>query len=217
MTLNQLAASVANALNQPYNHELKERIKDLFKEQVALYIRRQIKEHGMNRQLMLDYPVPIVRVPMFNSPLGDVQIQKEVARSKYKVLTAMNITADAPYTYVGTVDGLIAFPYRNRGEHNSIYLYSPTGGSYSYFMSNGYIYINDKPNHLFKADYIKVEGVFSDPEEVISFYGEESSQDTQLPFPNDIVAIARNNVMQAAGAIRVDDQRVEHNVRPIQE
>ena len=84
-------------------------------------------------------------------------------------------------------------------------------------MSNGYIYINDKPNHLFKADYIKVEGVFSDPEEVISFYGEESSQDTQLPFPNDIVAIARNNVMQAAGAIRVDDQRVEHNVRPIQE
>ena len=71
MTLNQVASSIANHLNKPFNHELKERIKDSFKIKMALWIRRSFKEHGIDELLKISYISKIIRVNPYDKPVSD--------------------------------------------------------------------------------------------------------------------------------------------------
>ena len=43
-TLNQYAARIANMVNQPNNHELKERVKDMIKTMFANRIRQSVEK-----------------------------------------------------------------------------------------------------------------------------------------------------------------------------
>lgn len=208
MTLNEQAAMIANTLNQPFNHELKERIKDIYRQQMALYIRRSIKEHGIDSSLVISYNAELIRVgryskPVFNSD-GDY-----ILRSKYRVPSPLRYPGDSPFIYVGTVDGVTSFPQRNASEATYTHLYLSIGGSISYRLDNGYIYINDRPNHNPKLDYIKVEGIFESPEEVLSMYDDVDGQDINLPFPADIAAIIHGQVLQLVGSVAPDDIAVK--------
>lgn len=209
MTLNQEASNVANTLRQPFNHELKERAKDLIKSELALYIRRSVKDHGIDTMLLLSYVAPITKAPAYPNPIKELK-DRTVIRTKYRVPTPVRFENDAPFTYVGTSDGLVSFPMRNANEASIAYLSSSTGSVYSYRIENGYIIINDKPNNTFKSDYIKIESIFESPEEVLSMYDDIDGQDIQLPFPSDLLAIVRSKVLQSLGAIYPDDIKVTH-------
>lgn len=209
MTLNQLADSVANAINQPFNHELRERIKDLFKEKFATFIRRSVQQHGIDNTLLLSYTTNIVKVDKYNKPI-DNELKQFKLRTEFKVPTPVRFANDAPFTYVGTDDGLLSFPYRNEYEATLTYSFFSTGEFYSYYLSNGYIFINDKPNNRFKGTSIKIESIFESPEEVINIYNEVDGQDTQLPIPLDIINLARVEIMQLVSAIPTDDIAVDH-------
>ena len=209
MTFNQLAASVANALNQPFNHELKERVKDLFKEHIAMYIRRSIQQHGIDNTLLLSYTAEVERTSLYNSPIPN---KKTISKIKTinKVPTPIRFQNDAPFTYVGTDDGLLSFPYRNPFESQLTYSYFPTGEFFTYYLSNGFIVINERPNNSFKGKYIRIESIFENPEEIINMYDNVDGQDTELPFPLDIINIARKEILQMLGAIPTEDIKVTH-------
>jgi len=214
MTLNQLAASVANTLRHPHNHELKERIKDLFKEQIALFIRRSIKEHGIDNILIVSYTSPIVKIKTPSSPIKE-DIETPTFRTEYKVPKPIRYPGDSPFVYVGTTDRLLSFPYRLPHEHNLALSFFSTGSYYSYYLNNGFIHINTKEHNIFKPRYILVEGLFESPEEVLSMYDDIDGQDIQLPFSADLVGLIRDRVTNLAGAIAQEDPRVEINPHQI--
>lgn len=209
MTLNQEASGIANTLNQPFNHELKERAKDLIKQELALYIRRSVRDHGIDQTTLISYDAEIVRVPKYNKPIKE-KSEEVIIRTKYKVPTPVRFENDSPFTYVGSVDGMVSFPIRNPAEATILYLYSSTGESYSYYLHNGYVVINDKPNHTFKHLYIKIESIFENPEEVLSIYDDIDGQDIQIPIPADLMASIRDKVLQTLGAIPPNDIDVTH-------
>lgn len=210
MTLNQEASSIANTLRQPFNHELKERAKDLIKQALALHIRRSVKEHGIDNTLLLSYSAEIVNIPKYEEPITELKQDYKI-RTKYRVPTPVRFKNDAPFTYVGTNDGTHSFPMRNPGEALNMHSYSSTGESYSYYIHNGFIVINSRPYHTFKGKYILVESIFENPEEVITMYKDDDGQNIQLPFPADILAIIRNDVIQSLGSIMPDDIKVTYD------
>ena len=210
MTLNQFAASIANALNQPFNHELKERVKDLFKERIAFYVHRTIERNGISDGLLLSYTAEVKKVSIYNKPIDVDKPELKKSRTVNKVPTPVRFGNDAIFTYVGTDDGLLSFPARNPYEAQITYSFFSTGEFFTYYYANGYIYINDKPNNIFKANYIKIESIFESSEEIIGMYDNTDGQDLELPFPLDIVSLARNDIMQLVGSIPVEDIAVKH-------
>ena len=210
MTLNQEAALIANNLNQPFNQELKERIKDIYKQQMALYIRRSIKEHGIDDGLVVSYTAELIKVGKYNKPIFNEE-GDYILRTKYPVPTPVRYPGDSPFIYVGTDDGLLSFPMRNPMETQVMHLYLFSGRSNSYRLSNGYIYINDNPNFKPKLKYLKVEGIFESPEEVLGIYENTDGQDINLPFPADISAMIQGQVMQIVAALPPDDISVKQS------
>lgn len=210
MTLNQLADSIANQLNQLDNHELKERIKDLFKQEISLYIRRSVRDHGIDNILKLSYDSKLIKVDSFNNIVKE-DVKNYVIRTEYRVPTPVRFSNDAPFTKVSSMDGLITIPNRNKREHLIMHSFSFTGGPYSYEYKNGYIVIYDTPDKKFKANYITIESIFESPDEVLSMYNNIDGQDIQLPMPMDMIANAKDRVLQFIGSKLQEDISVKHD------
>lgn len=176
-TLNQYAARIASLVNQPDNHELKERIKDMIKTGFANRIRQSVEKHGIDDILKLTYTVQVQ--PVTGSLREFV--------TKNKVATPIRITSDAPFMFVGTKEG-ITYRYENsrvaakcRKSGRTTHL--PTGSNISYFVENGYIYIHNPSNvPIFN---IQITSIFENPDEVLATTCD--GQDVELPLPNDML------------------------------
>lgn len=211
MTLNQLADSIANQLRQPFNHELRERIKDLFKEEMSLYIRRSIKEHGIDDILKISYTAKLKLVDELNDPIEDSKKKDKLLRTQFRIPTPVRIKNDSPFTFVGSANRRTSIAKRNLREHYLMHSFSSTGISFSYDYINGYIYLYDHKDNKYKSDYILIESIFESPEEVLSIYDDVDGQDIQLPMPADLVAIIRDKVLQRVGSVQQKDISVEQN------
>ena len=176
-TLNQYAARIASLVNQPDNHELKERIKDMIKTGFANRIRQSVEKHGIDDILKLTYEAEVESITGSANEL----------KTKNKVATPIRIISDAPFMFVGTTDGM-AYRYENsRGaakcRKSGRATHTPTGSSISYFIENGYIHII-KPNDT-NISKIKITSIFENPDEVLATTCD--GQDIELPFPNDML------------------------------
>ena len=207
-TLNQIADSIANNLKQPFNHELKERVKDYVKQELATLIRRSTKEHGIDEQLILTYDSEIIKVNLYDEPVEE-DVKGYKLRSKYRIHKPVRIKNDSPFIYVGTIDGLHSFPIRNEREATIMHSFSFIGESYSYYISNGYIYINTRPHNRYKSKYIRIKAIFENPDEVLSMYDDIDGQDIELPIPIDMIPLFIDKVIQRIGVIRPRDISIE--------
>lgn len=210
MTLNELAAFIANHLNQPFNHELKERIKDEAKAKIAVQLRRSSERHGIDDYFLVSYTAELVKVPINNAPI-EVSSKEYKVRTKYKVPTPIRLHNDSPFTFVGSDDGLISLPKRNAYEANIMHSYSSIGEYYSYTLNNGYIEINDIPENRFKGKYLRVQSAFESPEQVLGMYEDSDGQDIQLPFPIDIIGLIKEELLNQFGSIAQKDISVGQN------
>ena len=176
-TLNQYAARIASLVNQPDNHELKERIKDMIKTGFANRIRQSVEKHGIDDILKLTYEAEVESVTGSTDELI----------TKNKVATPIRIMSDAPLMFVGTTNGQ-AYRYENsRGaakcRKSGRATHIPTGSNTSYFIENGYIHII-KPEDT-SISKIQITSIFENPDEVLATTCD--GQDIELPFPNDML------------------------------
>lgn len=176
-TLNQYAARIASLVNQPDNHELKERIKDMIKTVFANRIRQSVEKHGIDDILKLTYEAEVQLVTGSTDELV----------TKNKVATPIRIISDAPFMFVGTTNGQ-AYRYENsRGaakcRQSGRATHTSTGSNTSYFIENGYIHII-KPKNT-NISKIQITSIFENPDEVLATTCD--GQDIELPFPNDML------------------------------
>ena len=86
-TLNQLSSRIVNMIGQPDNHELRERVKDMFKNIFAKYIRQSSERHGIDEILTLSFIASI-----------DELDYDTIRPSKYRILNKKKL--------IGTVNKL---------------------------------------------------------------------------------------------------------------
>ena len=208
MSLNKEADLIANNLDQPFNHELKERIKELYKQEVALIINK-LANTGIDRQLVINYEAEIETVDVYIDSYNKKGYKGKAIKTKNKVPSTVRIRKDAPYLYVGSIDRRKAYPYRNPSESEVYASFSPTGESYSYDVVNNYIIINDIRTNVFKGKYILIQDIFENPEEVLSKYDDIDGHDIELPIPNDIKAMVRDRILNTLGQMPIDNENVK--------
>ena len=184
-TLNQYAARIASLVNQPDNHELKERIKDMIKTGFANRIRQSVEKHGIDDILKLTYEAELeIEQKTENNITTTIS-----AKTKNKVHTPIRVISDAPFMFVGSTDGK---PYRYENSRTAAKCrqsgratHTPTGSSISYFIDNGFIELSGDIGGLPKPSKIQITSIFENPDEVLAITCD--GQDIELPFPNDML------------------------------
>jgi len=191
-TFNQLSSRVASIIKQPFNHELKERIKDSFKHIYATSIRQSVERNGIDSILKTSYIVEITPCTYITDKLEEITgnyipIEDELPlfRSINKILSPIRILNDAPFTKVGNN---IPIPYRTKSEIHIMDKNNMYNPPLAYYIENGYLYIvSTQIGKSVKDKYITIESIFEDPEQVINYYNDEDWDDTIIPIPNDMI------------------------------
>lgn len=98
-TLNQYAARITNMVNQPNNHELKERVKDMIKTMFANRIRQSVEKNGIDDILKLTFIAPVEELKYSDILPTEYRVANKIRLlgTKYKVPTPVRIQSDAPF------------------------------------------------------------------------------------------------------------------------
>lgn len=204
-TLNQYASKIANMIGRPGDHDVKERIKDAFKATFANRIRQSSERNGIDGILTLTYIAEVVEVSLNSAiakPTDYTNTTKEFTTVN-KVPVPIRVKSDSPFISVTDDEERFNFINCNRSEHRLRASSLPTGILCSYTLINSKLILNIVTNvedltfsnwwgytavpNTTMPKYIKITGIWENPEEVLGMYAVEDGQDIELPLPNDML------------------------------
>lgn len=218
-TFKDLAEKIANVLNKPFTHELKERIKDSFKQVMATRIRQSFETGGIDEILKLNYSLELEVFDKIateiNSMLNQTTSIKNInykLKTIDKVLPSIRFRNEAPFTRVSGLDG-INIPFFNTTELrlNTNNIFKST---LSYNLDNGFIVVTStNKDEKVKLKYINIEGIFESPDKVLNYYNDiVSDEDVAIPFPNDMIQSIFQEILKSEfGIIQVEENTVPLN------
>jgi len=204
-TLNQYASKIANMVGRPGDHEMKERIKDAFKAVFANRIRQSTERNGIDSILNLTYIAEVVEVlanSMIPKPSTYTTTSKEFVTLN-KIPVPIRIKSDSPF--ISVTDDTEHFNFINcsKVEHRLRTNLPSTGFQCSYTLVNNKLILNitqatecltfsnwwgyPAVGTSVIPKYIKITGIFENPEEVLGMYDRTDGQDLELPLPNDML------------------------------
>lgn len=199
-TRNQIATKVANAIGQPFNQELIERIKDSSKWVLATLIRQQVEKHGLNDILLQSYIVPVSKTTTIYPCFGQ-SLDCEVLKTINPIETPIAFYNDAPFTFVGTTDRR-PFAYINPSSaRHQEFLRFPLVNVYNY--TNKHIILLN--NTLITN--ILVESIFENPDALIASCSCESDE-VELPISADLLMICNTELLKEYSALKVADPTI---------
>lgn len=217
-TLNQYASRIAHLVNQPNNHVLKERIKDMIKTMFANRIRQSVEKHGIDDILKLSYTITLTGTKVKDNVDNSAEFNN--FKSENNIATPIRIENDAPFLYVGTTDGL-AYQYLNshtalKFSQSGRVTHSPIG---YYLITNGKLLVHLKDDiHVGKTDVAKgvtkdvvITAIFENPDEVLSILNSDDGQDVELPFPNDMLESIIQEILKTEFNIYPKDSDIRMN------
>ncbi len=216
ITLNLIGDKGANLLRQPDNHEIKERVKDSFKNLMATYIRQSVEKNGIDELLILPFEVKLINRLYPEHRFIKEGVGIELKRSEFKIPTPVRIQNSSPYIYVG--DGINTYTYTTAQELIRRSSFLSMGSAVYYFVENEYIYCKTNDDtHKIKSDAIIVKSIYENPEQVLGYYNTSNDlQDIVIPFPRDMIAKIFIDMLRGEfGIIAVPEEiKVELNERP---
>ena len=215
-TLNQYASRIAHLVNQPNNHVLKERIKDMIKTMFANRIRQSVEKHGIDDILKLSYDLKLTY---------SVTVKENNTTTKYngfksssKIATPIRIENDAPLLFVGTKEG-VPYQYVNSNSFlkfikSGRQTHSPIG---CYLISNGELYVHLKDNSSSTTQDVTITAIFENPDEVLGILNSDDGQDVELPFPNDMLESIIQEILKVEFNIYPKDLdiKINNDVPPV--
>lgn len=188
--MNQLAAKIANLINKPFDHEIRERVKDSYKFALARELHRRIEKYGLKDQYIHSFEAPLTQVDGARSCSS--QVGCIILRTVNKIPGVIDYISDSPFVSVESLTGY-AYPYRKLAEIRGAKYTKFVGKSLGYFLENGYIYILNAT----RMDQIKVSAVFADIEEVLQYCDSSCySDDMQYPIPADLLTDITTEILR---------------------
>lgn len=214
ITLQSQADKIANLLKEPDNHELKERIKESFKNLIAEAIRQSYEKNGIDEAFLLPFEAELIDAVYPETRFADMK--SNIKRSKHRIPTPVRFKSSAPYVSVYDHVNVYTYIHQQELRHHPSYL--SLGMNYVYFVQNNYIYIKCiDPTSKIKTKSIHILSPYENPEEVLGYYDMESDwQDIVIPFSRDIIgAITTRLLKEEFGVIaQPENINVELNERP---
>jgi hypothetical protein len=207
-TLNQLTSRISNVLNQPFNLELQERIKDGFRALRATRLRQSIEKSGIDDNIKQSYIAETTKVDV---TLDDCarKLGCSILRSKNKIPKPVRYKTDEPFTYVGTTDGVV-FVYSDIGTIKKM-KYLPVIGKATFFIyENDYIYIYGNN----KLKEFRIQTVFDNIEQLINYCDDTScyNDDMEYPLPSDMIeSILQELLAKEFGITKTEDKEIKVN------
>jgi hypothetical protein len=208
-TYNKIADEIAGALSRPFDAMFKQRVKTVFKHELARMLRQSMDKHGLDRQLVQRYTAELQEVDEADTSVKHDCIALRTVDKIYKPIRWNTVEA---FTFVGM--GNIPFVYRHGVEsvRFSPFLFL-TGKSTSYDYRNEYIYVYG--GKRFKN--VTIESVFEDMAEIVAIDTEEKlsksrptcTDDMVIPVPGDLVQLVKERLLSGELSIIDDKDKVK--------
>lgn len=186
LSLNQIADAVAHTLGEPYNHFLKEKIKDKAISLRSLLLRQEYTKNNISQQLI--QTLGCIRLQCVDIvDCCEVKANINVLRTEQVIPMPLRVKNDLFY-FVGTVKKEQPFLYCNHEDLEYVLTNRFNGKYPRYSYRNGHIYVFNPPER--SLEFITVESIFDDPRVVGNFCDCDNSlcytDDTPIYFPNDL-------------------------------
>ena len=225
-TLKEIADQIADALNRPFDDMLKERVKAIFKQEMAVLIRQQLNKDGLDSSFLTRYSAECIPITASDSSMVvGVTLNGTAYRTKNKVATPIRYHTDDPFTYVGDINGIVPFIYTKLAElryanympaiekawhirHENINV-PRTPIRYDY--RNNYIYIYFNLAVVHETYNIMIEGVHSTNSFLDDMTEDSASNNTvnvddyEYPAPYDLIQLAKERLLKGELSI-IDDK-----------
>lgn len=115
-SLNQIATSIINELNQPNNFELLERIKDRIKFLGATILRRNIDKYGFGDELIIPLRFKLKEISIPSICENTYNSTCKISETINPIPTLVRTNYKPLFNYIGALDGL--YPYYFTKEFN---------------------------------------------------------------------------------------------------
>lgn len=186
-SLNQIAHTICDRLNQPFNVMLHERKKFEVKYWRAELIRQDVNKNGLSYEFIQSFVTELVKVDKADNCV--VGINCTILRTATKIPKPVRLKEDVPFKYVGEVGGNASYPYTELEELKYTLANKYTGKSIRYNYTNGYIYIFNNT----KLKYLSLQGIFTNPELVNDCVASGSTvcynDDMEFPIADDMLRV----------------------------
>jgi hypothetical protein len=236
-SLKLIADEIADALSRPFDDMFKERIKAVFRHQLATYIRQQINKYGIENAFKTRFSAECVAINPSDSPYEEMGVDYLWYRTINQIPQPVRYTSDEPFTYVGFTNGLTPFIHTNLVEVHYADMLSSfipvtdanegTVEPYRYFYRNGYVYHRrtavppvisgeqpdppvEKPSY-----YILIEGIFTGYPDYTNTtkdrfdLNHQYTDDIEFPMSEDLIQLVKESLLKGEFAIIDDKDKVK--------
>ena len=206
-SLNQIAAQILDGVNQPFNKELLERVKDIIKQERADRFRQSIERNGVDDIMITTYDVGLTKVDAADSCY--VELGCEILRTENKIVNPIRYKGDSPFVFIGSSDGKVNITYSQLSEIKNLAYLSIISNIPRYIWINGYVYIYfyDK-----RKTTIRIQAVNSTEQiESICINGIETcyTDDMEFPLPIDMINSIKAGIYRELGLVPIENKEVK--------
>jgi len=216
-SLKLIADEISDALARPFDDMFKERIKSIFRHELATVIRQQINKYGLSNQFKSNFQVTCIESSPVVTSLYSIDTTDNWYRSENKIPTPIRYESDDPFTFVGNILDNIPFIYTNLTENLYVSYLPMNQREYQmavdktklkkpsrYFYRDGYIYAYSEEVDTSEPFILNIEGVFlGDPNSI----NDKSSitDDMDFPMPEDLIQTVKERLLKGELSI-IDDK-----------
>ena len=198
-SLNQLAAKIANAIKQPYNHELKERVKDSYRSKTAERLRQSFDKYGIDDEVKIAFKATLI--PIEKSTNCNLHADCGLFVTENPIPDMVRYKGDVPFTFVGDKDGTV-YTYVKYWERKFRKYYPVVANSPIYMLHNKHIITNNN------KDSIILENIFLGIGAIINCT-DSCADDSEFPIPLDMEESITYELIQFYGNTRSDDSTIK--------
>ncbi len=216
-SLKLIADEISDALARPFDDMFKERIKSIFRHELATVIRQQINKYGISNQFKSNFQSTCIESSPIITSLYSSDGVDNWYRTLNKIPQPVRYESDDPFTFVGSIINNIPFIYTNLSENNyTSYLpmnqkeyQLPVGQTKlkkpaRYFYRDGYIYIYAEGIDIDDSFVLNIEGVFvGSPNSITDTTS--ITDDMEFPMPEDLIQTVKERLLKGELSI-IDDK-----------
>lgn len=216
-SLKLIADEISDALARPFDDMFKERIKSIFRHELATVIRQQINKYGLSNQFKSNFQVTCIESSPIVTSLYSIDTTDNWYRSENKIPTPIRYESDDPFTFVGNILDNIPFIYTNLTENLYVSYLPMNQKEYQmavdqtevkkpsrYFYRDGYIYAYSEEVDTSEPFILNIEGVFLGD---VNSINDKSSitDDMDFPMPEDLIQTVKERLLKGELSI-IDDK-----------